>query len=63
MKKLIIALASMLLPALTTVRFPTYDAGMLAANLMVDMMEGITWFPMTMKLEPTLIIRETVQPI
>ena len=58
-----IALASMLLPALTTVRFPTYDAGMLAANLMVDLMEGITRFPMTMKLEPTLIIRDTVQSI
>ncbi|MBQ3131382.1 MAG: LacI family DNA-binding transcriptional regulator [Clostridia bacterium] len=58
-----ISLASMLLPALTTIRFPTYDAGMLAANLMVDLIEGITRFPMTLKLEPTLIIRDTVQSI
>lgn len=58
-----IPLAVMLQPELTTIRFPTYEAGMLAANLLFDQIEGITRSPLTMKLEPTLVIRNTVATI
>lgn len=58
-----IPLASMMIPGLTTVRFPTHDAGMLATNLLFDHIEGITKFPLTMKLAPKLVVRETVRPL
>ncbi len=58
-----IPLASMMIPGLTTVRFPTHDAGMLATNLLFDHIEGIAKFPLTMKLAPELIIRGTVRPL
>jgi LacI family transcriptional regulator len=56
-----IPFASVYLPALTTIRYPSYDTGKLAAMVLLENMQrGNSQISLKMKMEPTLIERNTV---
>jgi len=58
-----IPIASKLKPALTTIRYPTYEGGRLAAMLLLDQMEHASRYGYSMKIEPRLIIRRSVRDL
>lgn len=53
--------ASMITPALTTIQYPSYEVGMLAARLLLDKLNNIDTLPLHLNLEPKLIIRDSVK--
>ncbi len=59
-----IPFASVFQPSLTTVRYPSYEAGRLAAMMLLDnLIPEKEHLPVSMQLDPTLVIRETVRPM
>lgn len=50
-------------PELTTIRYPAYEGGKLAASLLLDLMDRSTRYGMSMKIEPRLIIRKSVKKL
>ncbi len=59
-----IPFASVFQPSLTTVRYPSYEAGRLAVMMLLDnLTPEKEHLPVRMRLDPTLIIRETVRPL
>ena len=55
-----INMASLCIPALTTVRQPKYELGILSAQYVVKRCEGDTSDPLTVSLETKLIVRDSV---
>lgn len=56
-----IPFASLFSPALTTIRYPSYDTGKLAAKVLFEKMNGGNNFVLNVKLEPKLVIRDSVK--
>ncbi len=58
-----IPIASVVAPALTTIRYPAFDSGRLAALMLTDMLNNTeNTMTLSMNLAPQLIVRETVKP-
>jgi LacI family transcriptional regulator len=58
-----IIFASMFTPALTTIRYPAYEVGMLAAKLLLERLAHPESVPLSLNLEPKLIIRDSVRTL
>lgn len=58
-----IPFASVFRPELTTIRYPTYEGGKLAAMLLFDRMEGNSKYSLNLNIEPLLITRKSVKDI
>ncbi len=59
-----IPIAEAVAPALTTIRYPAFDAGRLAALMLMDMLNNTeSTMAISMNLAPQLIIRDTVKPL
>lgn len=58
-----IPFASMFSPALTTVKCFAYEMGSLAGRILVDKIKGVDTIDASLKIEPELIIRDTVRKI
>ena len=56
-----ISFSSMFTPALTTIRYPSYEVGMLAAKLLFEKMANPESFRLSLSLEPKLVIRNSVK--
>lgn len=55
--------AALVTPALSTVAFPTYEAGRLAVSLLFNAWSGHSRIPLRANLETQLVLRETVRPL
>ena len=49
-------------PPLTTIRIPHYQIGVKAAQLLLEALEDHDSPPMTVRLSPTLVVRESTMP-
>lgn len=58
-----ITFASYYTPKLTTVHQPTYEVGQMATKMIIDMISGADKKIKHIKIEPTLVVRETTQKI
>lgn len=58
-----ISFASMFTPALTTIRYPSYEVGMLAAKLLFEKMANPDSSRLSISLDPKLVIRDSVREI
>jgi len=56
-------LTAHLTPALTTIRLPSYEAGRVAAELLVSLIEEPEQAPSSLMLAPELIVRETTRTL
>jgi len=56
-----ITFASYYTPKLTTVHQPIYEVGQMATRIMIDMISGTDKKTKHIKIEPTLVVRETTQ--
>lgn len=53
-------IAGYVMPPLTTVRQPSFDLGLKAAEVLIEHLENKTYMPSVIQLNPELIIRESV---
>ena len=58
-----IPLASLVYPALSTIRHQTYECGKLAATMLFNALQSKEDLALTVNLEPTLVMRESVRRI
>ena len=58
-----ISFASMFTPALTTIRYPCYEIGNLAAKLLFEKLSKPEEFDVSLYLEPKLVIRDSVKKL
>jgi LacI family transcriptional regulator len=58
-----ISFAKMFSPPLTTVQYPAYEVGRLAAMLLLDKLSGNNHSNMSVNLHPKLVIRDSVKPL
>lgn len=58
-----ISFARMFSPPLTTIQYPAYEVGRLAALLLLDKLTGNNHSSMSVNLHPKLIIRDSVRPL
>ena len=55
-------IAAYLMPALTTVRQPSFDLGLNAAEVLIDHLENKAAMPPVIQLTPELVVRDSVKP-
>lgn len=58
-----ISFAKMFSPPLTTIQYPAYEVGRLAAMLLLDKLAGNNSSSMSVNLHPKLIVRDSVKPL
>ena len=58
-----IVFAEQFTPRLTTIDYPTRKIGRLAAHLLIDQMKNNESRPMSIKMEPRLVRRDTVRSL
>lgn len=56
-----IPIAKMVTPSLTTIRYPSYELGKLAGKLLFEKLSNGNGFDLSLRLEPSLVIRGTVK--
>ena len=54
---------SRMVPALTTNRIPKYEMGSQAAGLLLDLIDGIDRNPVVIRMQPTLVVRNSTGPV
>ena len=54
---------SRMVPALTTNRIPKYEMGSQAAGLLLDLIHGIDRNPVVIRMQPSLIVRNSTGPV